>query len=105
MAGALEATGEPFASELLSYEGPVGVGYAVAAFEIEDAPGSTEEEAAAEIVREEDREIGAAPGGCAGLAAAPRRRPWPSWPSPGRAWSPSSRRAPSSPFPPTHPRS
>ncbi len=38
MAGALEATGEPFASELLSYEGPFGVGYAVAAFEIEDAP-------------------------------------------------------------------
>ena len=30
MAGALEATGEPFASELLSYEGPFGVGYAVA---------------------------------------------------------------------------
>ena len=47
MAGALEATGEPFASELLSYEGPFGVGYAVAAFEIEDAPESTEEEAAA----------------------------------------------------------
>lgn len=46
MAGALEATGEPFASELLSYEGPFGVGYAVAAFEIEDAPESTEEEAA-----------------------------------------------------------
>lgn len=62
MAGALEATGEPFASELLSYEGPFGVGYAVAAFEIEDAPESTEEEAA-EIVREEDREIGGAPGG------------------------------------------
>lgn len=63
MAGALEATGEPFASELLSYEGPFGVGYAVAAFEIEDAPESTEEEAAAEIVREEDREIGGARGG------------------------------------------
>ena len=63
MAGALEATGEPFASELLSYEGPFGVGYAVAAFEIEDAPESTEEEEAAEIVREEDREIGGARGG------------------------------------------
>lgn len=63
MAGALETTGEPFASELLSYEGPFGVGYAVAAFEIEDAPGSTEEEAASEIVREEDREISGTPGG------------------------------------------
>lgn len=63
MAGALEATGEPFASELLSYEGPFGVGYAVAAFEIEDAPGSIEEEAASEIVREEDREIDTAPSG------------------------------------------
>ena len=63
LGGALEATGEPFASELLSYEGPFGVGYAVAAFEIEDAPESTEEEAAAEIVREEDREIGGARGG------------------------------------------
>ena len=62
MAGALEATGEPFASELLSYEGPFGVGYAVAAFEIEDAPESTEEEAASEIVREEDREISGTPG-------------------------------------------
>lgn len=39
------------------------MGYAVAAFEIEDAPESTEEEAASEIVREEDREIGGAPGG------------------------------------------
>ena len=37
-------------------------GYAVAAFEIEDAPESTEEEAA-EIVREEDRESGGARGG------------------------------------------
>ena len=63
MAGALEATGEPFASVLLSYEEPFGVGYAVAAFEIENAPESTEEEAASEIVREEDREIGGAPGG------------------------------------------
>lgn len=44
MAGALEATGEPYTSELLSYEGPFGVGYAVAAFEVEDAPESTEEE-------------------------------------------------------------
>lgn len=63
MAGALEATAEPFASVLLSYEEPFGVGYAVAAFEIENAPESTEEEAASEIVREEDREIGGAPGG------------------------------------------
>ncbi|WP_451917387.1 AmmeMemoRadiSam system protein A [Adlercreutzia rubneri] len=55
MAGALEAAGEPFSSELLSYEGPFGVGYAVAAFEIEDAPESTEEETASEIVRKEDR--------------------------------------------------
>ena len=39
------------------------MGYAVAAFEIENAPESTEEEAASEIVREEDREIGGAPGG------------------------------------------
>lgn len=34
MAGALEATGQPIESELLSYEGPFGVGYAVAAFEV-----------------------------------------------------------------------
>ena len=103
MAGALEATGEPFASVLLSYEGPFGVGYAVAAFEIENAPESTEEEAASEIVREEDREIGGAPA----VRRRGRRAPetTPSWPLPGRAWSPSSRRAPSSPFPPTHPRS
>lgn len=35
MAGALEEAGKPgtFASELMSYEGPFGVGYAVAAFE------------------------------------------------------------------------
>lgn len=65
MAGALEATGEPYTSELLSYEGPFGVGYAVAAFEIEDAPESTEEEAADEIVREENRRIDAAPDGAA----------------------------------------
>ena len=63
MAGALEATGEPFTSELLSYEGPFGVGYAVAVFEIENTPESTEEEAASEIVREEDREIDTAPSG------------------------------------------
>ncbi len=36
MAGALEATDKPYTSELLSYEGPFGVGYAVAAFEIKD---------------------------------------------------------------------
>lgn len=37
MAGALEATGQPIESELLSYEGPFGIGYAVAAFEVSDA--------------------------------------------------------------------
>ena len=39
MAGALEATGEPFASVLLSYEEPFGVGYAVAAFEVQGPTG------------------------------------------------------------------
>ena len=80
---------------LLSYEEPFGVGYAVAAFEIENAPESTEEEAASEIVREEDREIG----GLLAVRRRGRRAPetTPSWPLPGRAWSPSSRRAPSSP--------
>ena len=63
MAGALEATGEPFASVLLSYEEPFGVGYAVAAFEVQGPTGDgavaadvdaeadargTEDEAAAE---------------------------------------------------------
>ena len=47
MAGALE--GVPFSHELLSYEGPFGVGYAVAAFEVEGreggAAGATEAEA------------------------------------------------------------
>ena len=37
MAGALE--GVPFTHELLSYEGPFGVGYAVAAFEVQGAEG------------------------------------------------------------------
>lgn len=37
MAGALETTSQPIESELLSYEGPFGVGYAVAAFEVSDA--------------------------------------------------------------------
>lgn len=47
MAGALE--GLPFTPELLSYEGPFGVGYAVAAFEVECGPASTEEEVEAEV--------------------------------------------------------
>lgn len=41
MTGALE--GLPFSPELLSYEGPFGVGYCVAAFEVEAGPSSTEE--------------------------------------------------------------
>lgn len=47
MAGALE--GLPFQSQLLSYEGPFGVGYAVAAFEVEAGPSSTEEEVEVEL--------------------------------------------------------
>ncbi|WP_282190744.1 AmmeMemoRadiSam system protein A [Adlercreutzia caecimuris] len=47
MAGALE--GLPFRPQLLSYEGPFGVGYAIAAFEVEAGPSSTEEEVEAEI--------------------------------------------------------
>lgn len=47
MAGALE--GESFTAELLSYEGPYGVGYGVAAFEVDPWPSSSEEEA----IREE----------------------------------------------------
>ena len=43
MAGALE--GEAFSSELLSYEGPFGVGYGIAAFEVEEAPASSQAEA------------------------------------------------------------
>lgn len=47
MAGALE--GLPFRPQLLSYEGPFGVGYAIASFEVEAGPSSTEEEVEAEI--------------------------------------------------------
>lgn len=47
MAGALE--GLPFTPQLLSYEGPFGVGYAIAAFEVEAGPSTTEEEVGAEI--------------------------------------------------------
>ena len=47
MAGALE--GLPFTSELLSYEGPFGVGYGVAAFEVGCGPSSTEEEVETEL--------------------------------------------------------
>lgn len=47
MAGALE--GLPFTPQLLSYEGPFGVGYGIAAFEVEAGPSSTEEEVEAEI--------------------------------------------------------
>lgn len=63
MAGALE--GLPFTSELLSYEGPFGVGYGVAAFEVGCGPSSTEEEVEAELrgaharKRMEQREEGA----------------------------------------------
>lgn len=46
MAGALE--GSAFSSELLSYEGPFGVGYGVAALEVKDVPGSSQAEAALE---------------------------------------------------------
>ncbi len=47
MAGALE--GLPFTPQLLSYEGPFGVGYGIAAFEVEAGPSSTEEEVEAEV--------------------------------------------------------
>lgn len=43
MAGALE--GDAFTAELLSYEGPFGVGYGIAAFEVEQRPDSSQEEA------------------------------------------------------------
>lgn len=46
MAGALE--GLPYSAELLSYEGPFGVGYGVAAFEVESTPSDTETEVATE---------------------------------------------------------
>ncbi len=46
MAGALD--GSAFSSELLSYEGPFGVGYGVAAFEVDDAPDTSQAEAARE---------------------------------------------------------
>ena len=52
MAGALE--GLPYSAELLSYEGPFGVGYAVAAFEVETCPGNTETEVAAELYESEE---------------------------------------------------
>lgn len=47
MAGALE--GLPFTPQLLSYEGPFGVGYGIATFEVEAGPSTTEEEVEAEI--------------------------------------------------------
>ncbi len=47
MAGALE--GSAFEGGLLSYEGPFGVGYGVAAFEVLDAASSTTEEAEEEL--------------------------------------------------------
>lgn len=53
MAGALE--GLPYTAELLSYEGPFGVGYAVAAFEVENVAGDTEAEVAAEVHEQEER--------------------------------------------------
>lgn len=49
MAGALE--GSAFESELLSYQGPFGVGYGVAALKVLNGPGSTADEAAAEEAR------------------------------------------------------
>lgn len=67
MAGALE--GLPFTSELLSYEGPFGVGYGVAAFEVGCGPSSTEEEVEVELrgaharKRMEQQEEWAAEGG------------------------------------------
>ena len=54
MAGALE--GDAFTSELLSYEGPFGVGYGVAAFEVEQGPDSSQGEA-----RVEEEEHGSDP--------------------------------------------
>lgn len=44
MAGALEESA--FESELLSYEGPFGVGYGVAAFEVQNTAATSQEEAA-----------------------------------------------------------
>ncbi|MEC4176325.1 AmmeMemoRadiSam system protein A [Adlercreutzia sp. R7] len=55
MAGALE--GLPFTPELLSYEGPFGVGYAVAAFEVECSPSSTEEEVEAELMEADEAPV------------------------------------------------
>lgn len=51
MAGALE--GQAFTSQLLSYEGPFGVGYGIAAFEVEQTPDSSQAEA-----RLEEEEFG-----------------------------------------------
>lgn len=54
MAGAL--TNAAFTSELLSYEGPFGVGYGVAAFEVQDAPDNTEDEVREEMALSERHE-------------------------------------------------
>lgn len=43
MAGALK--NKSFTSELLSYEGPFGVGYGISAFEVDETPASSKEEA------------------------------------------------------------
>ncbi|MEQ3362395.1 AmmeMemoRadiSam system protein A [Raoultibacter massiliensis] len=58
LAGALaeaeRESGEPWSSELLSYEGPFGVGYGVAAFEREEADRSREEASAAKAMADGD---------------------------------------------------
>ena len=78
MAGALEATGRPYESELLSYEGPFGVGYAVAAFRVESVPSSTEDEVEREIRESTVRDIeGLDRQAAHSVAAEPSAESWP----------------------------
>ena len=90
MAGALEATGEPFASRALKLRGALRRGLRRGRLRNRGrARRATEEEAAAEIVREAGSRDRRGSRRFAGVAAAPRRRP-DCGPRPGRAWSPSS---------------
>ncbi len=71
MAGALEATGQPIESELLSYEGPFGVGYAVAAFEVSVAGAEPDAGEDAGAGSDEGADAGERPGAGALSDAAP----------------------------------
>ena len=69
MAGALEDAA--FTHELLSYEGPFGVGYAVAAFEVQDLGAATADDGKSESKRElaSDAQVGGTENACAAARA------------------------------------